>query len=58
MSKLCTLHSAKTIGQHFEIREWFHTVQKQVSRFGGVMYILSIWTVVLGITRWSYVLGL
>lgn len=58
MSKPVLYIVQRVTGQHVEIREWFHTVQKQISNFRGVMYILSIRTVFLGITMWSYVLGL
>lgn len=58
MSK-CVLYIAQIVrGQRFEIREWVHTAQKQISKFKGVMYLLSIRTVFLGIAMWSYVLAL
>lgn len=40
----------RAIGQHLEIREWFYTGQKQISKFGGVMYVLLIRTVFWGIS--------
>lgn len=58
MSKSVLYIVQRVIGQHFEFREWFPTVQKQISKFRGVMYILSIRTVFLAITVWSYVQGL
>lgn len=58
MSK-CVLYIAQRVrGQHFEIREWVHAAQKGISKFRGVMYLLSIRTIFLGIDMWNYVLGL
>lgn len=49
MSKY-VLYTAQRVSRHcFEIREWVHTVQKQISKFRGVMYLLSIRTIFLGI---------